>query len=153
MDDFSITQNGKPLDKSKYTIDLVNEVFASRAVNLELDFTGCHGWTFKTGENCTFKTGVSCTFRTGNECTFKTGYDCIFYTGHQCTFDTGNRCTFKPGIGCTFDTGGVCIFLLWDINSYKFKSYDDMSTILDRLNKRRYVLNKEYIQFQKVRNG
>ncbi len=40
MDNFGITHNGKPLDKSKYTIDLENKVFISNRDDLVLDFTG-----------------------------------------------------------------------------------------------------------------
>ena len=140
LPDFSITQNGKPLDKSLYTIDENHKIFASRdcrLLNLVLDFRGLRHWTFKTGMNCTFYTGSSCTFKTGGDCTF--------YTGSSCTFKTGGDCTFKTGNSCTFS--------LWDINTCTFKTYDNNSIILDRLNNEAYKLTKEFVKLQKVVNG
>ena len=41
---YSITQNGKPLDKSKYTIDEKTKTFSSNENNLVLlDFHGLEG--------------------------------------------------------------------------------------------------------------
>ena len=48
---YSITQYGKPLDKSKYSIDLDTYTFSSNETNLVLDFYGIHYWTFKTLNN------------------------------------------------------------------------------------------------------
>ena len=87
--DYSITQNGKTLSESKYTIDLENKTFSSKEDNLVLDFSKLDSWTFKTGSNCTFKTDSYCTF----------------ITSYTCTFTTGSYCTFKTGPGCTFSTG------------------------------------------------
>ena len=176
MDNFSITKQGKPLSKDKYTIDYEKKVFTSKEDNL--DFRGCSGWTFTTGGHCTFKvagnctftTGGNCTFDTGNSCTFATGvgctfntYDgCTFYTSGSCIFKTGDgcifrttydNCTFLTGNGCTFKTGNYCTFSLWDINTCKFKSYDGYSIILDRLDKKHYLLTKEFLALQKVKNG
>ncbi len=178
MGNFSITQYGKPLDESLYTIDLENEVFTSAEHDLVLDFTYRHGWTFKTGDTCTFKTGYGCTFNTGHNCTFKTGEDCTFTTGMYCTFnctfgctfktgnhctfatyhhgtfDTGYNCTFKTGNNCTFATCELCIFLLYDINTCKFKPYKyGNSIILDRKDSEAYKLTKEFVALQKVKNG
>ena len=91
---YSITQNGKPLGKSKYTIDEKTKTFSSNENDLVLDFHGLEGWTFKTGNDCTFKTGYYCTFNTGGDCTFNTGGYCTFDTGSDCTFGTGSNCTF-----------------------------------------------------------
>ena len=94
MDNFSITQYGKPLDKSKYTIDLDTKTFNSEENDLVLDFNGLDGWIFMagnySGNGCTFTTGRRCTFRAGNNCTFKTGSGCTFITGNDCIFKTGN---------------------------------------------------------------
>ncbi len=161
MDNFSITQNGKPLNRSEYIIDIGTKIFSSSVDNLVLDFFNCSGWTFTTGSDCTFNTGGECTFKTGSYCTlntssyctFRTGDRCIFSTDWDCTFNTGGECTFKTGSSCTFETGSSCIFMLWGINSHKFKSYDGMSTILDLDDKKHYVLTKELIDILKVTNG
>lgn len=144
MDNFSITKYGKPLLKSKYTIDLVKKVFYSTVDDLVLDFTNCHDWTFTTGSFCTFVTGNQCGFNTGGHCTFN--------TYHNCTFDTDSNCTFQTSGNCTFKTGNDCTFLLFDINTCKFKSYDGISTILDRRDKKHYLLTKEFVQLQKIKH-
>ena len=158
MDNYSITRNGEALSTYQYSIDLENKTFSSSEDYLILDFTS--GWTFNTGNNCIFKTGNGCTFDTGYSCIFSTSANCTFTTGNGCTFDTGYRCTFKTGSGCTFNTGGgctfntgnKCIFLLWMINTCKFKKYNN-SIILDRENGNTYKLTKEFIQLRKITNG
>jgi len=176
MDNFSITQNGKALDKSKYMIDFDNKTFSSKEYDLVLDFTDLSGWTFKTGGfcnfitlgdcifdtgwRCTFKTGARCIFTAAACCTFDTGYGCIFNTGGDCTFDTGHDCTFttlggctfKTWSGCTFETGDECTFLLYNINTCKFKS-GSSGVILDRENNKHYLLNEEFVRLRKVTNG
>ena len=137
MDNYSVTYYGKPLEKFLYSIDLDNKTFGSKINNLVLDFTGFDDWTFKTGNGCTFRTGYRCTFMTTFNCTFKTSKYCTFMTSSRCTFDTGESCTF----------------LLYDINTCKFKTYDDISTILDRNDNQRYVLTKEFINIQKIKNN
>ena len=129
MDNFSITQYGKPLSKIKYTLDLDNKTFSSKHNDLVLDCYNLDCWTFKTG------------------------YGCTFNTGNECTFNTGNGCTFLTGDYCTFDTDECCTFMLWNINSHKFKSYDGVSIILDRIDNKHYVLTKELIDMIKVING
>ena len=89
---YSITRNGKPLDKQLYTIDEEKKIFSSYENGLVLDFSDMYGWHFKTGFRCTFDTGSHCTFNTGYECTFDTGSDCTFKTGYECTFKTGYQC-------------------------------------------------------------
>ena len=161
MDNLRITQYGKPLDESDYSIDLEHKVFTSDEGDLVLDFSICYKWTFKTGGNCIFSTGndcifttsYGCTFKTGYNCTFKTGNDCIFTTSYGCTFNTGHHCTFKTGGDCTFKTGNSCTFSLWDINTCKFKSYDENSVILDRKDSEAYKLTKEFVKLQKIVNG
>ena len=160
---FSIRQYDKTLALSKYSIDLDTKVFSSKENDLVLDFT--HGWTFKTGSTCNFNTGKDCTFKTGSGCTFKTGYDCTFdtgsictfKTGDYCTFDTGSYCTFNTGYECKFNTGSVCTFMLFDINTCKFKKYDGIydgiSIILDIKDNNHYVLTKGLIDMLKVMNG
>ena len=74
---FSVTQNGKELDKSKYNWDENNKVFSTKEDNLVLDFSDYFGVTFRTGYSCTFNTGSYCTFKTGYSCTFKTGDNCF----------------------------------------------------------------------------
>ena len=81
---FSITQNGKTLDKSKYTWNESTKTFSTDDNNLVLNFSNYSGCTFKTGYNCTFNTGYNCTFNTGYNCTFKTGDGCTFKTGKNC---------------------------------------------------------------------
>ena len=141
----SITYFSRPLAECKYQIDFKKKVFISFTDNLVLDFTTKDDWTFHTGNNCTFKVG--------NNCTFKTGMDCTFNTGSYSIFKTGVECTFMTGSDCTFDTDGTCIFSLYDINSCTFKNYDNCSIIIDIIDKKRYVLTKEFIRLQKVING
>ena len=105
---FSVTQNGKPLDPSKYVWDEATKVFGTKESNLVLDFSDYFGVTFNTGDNCTFKTGFNCTFNTGDNCTFKTGWNCTFDTGDNCTFKTDCNCTFNTGSNCTFEVEEKC---------------------------------------------
>ena len=49
---YSITKNGKPLDKSLYSIDEKTKTFSSNESDLVLDFSNEYGWTFKTGILC-----------------------------------------------------------------------------------------------------
>ena len=138
MDDFIITQNGKPLLESLYTINIKNKVFSSVENDLVLDFADRENWMFKTGSDCTFRTGNWCTFTTHN----------------GCTFDTRYNCTFRVGSHCTFDTGECCMFSLWNINSCTFKSYNGgLSIILDRMDNEAYKLTKEFVQLRKIQNG
>jgi uncharacterized cupin superfamily protein len=97
---FSITQDGKELDKSKYNWNAETRTLSTKENCLVLDFSYYIGVTFKTGDSCTFKTGENCTFNTGSHCTFHTGYSCTFNTGDYCTFNTGYSCTFKTGENC-----------------------------------------------------
>ena len=113
---FSVTQNGKELDKSKYKWDEENKVFSTKENNLVLDFSDYFGVTFKTGYSCTFITGSSCTFNTGSDCTFNTGSSCTFKTGSYCTFTTGSDCTFNTSYCCTFNTGKNCVGIRYDVN-------------------------------------
>jgi len=105
-----ISQNGKPLELSKFTWDESTNFFSSAENGLVIDFKGIDGVSFTTGWNCTFKTGWNCTFKTGSYCTFTTGTYCTFTTGSYCTFKTGSYCTFKTGSYCTFKTGWGCTF-------------------------------------------
>jgi len=57
---YSITQFGKPLDKSKYTIDEKTKTFSSNENSLVLDFSDKWDWVFGTASDCTFKTGYEC---------------------------------------------------------------------------------------------
>jgi len=107
---YSITKNGKPLDKKLYTIDEKTKTFSSNESGLVLDFSNEYGWVFDTGSSCTFKTGPDCTFKTSFYCTFKTSSDCTFDTGSNCIFKTGSDCTFDTGPDCTFNTGSDCTF-------------------------------------------
>jgi len=112
---FSITQNGKPLDPSKYTWDEKTKTLSTNEKNLILDFSGYDGVTFKTGSYCVFTTGWFCVFKTGENCVFKTGGVCTFKTGEKCTFDTGENCTFTTWYSCTFTTGENCVIVRRDI--------------------------------------
>ena len=142
---FSVTQNGKALDSSKYQWNEEAKTFSSKEDNLVLDFSEYDSCTFDTGSHCTFKTGSCCTFDTGSHCTFDTSYGCTFDTGTHCTFDTGDNCTFitdydctfKTGYNCTFNTGSYCVIVRRDVceiiqlipnqtiklNGYKIKGY------------------------------
>lgn len=135
MDNFSITQYGKPLDKSKYTIDIENKVFSTEEVCLVFNLNSLKsGWTFNTGNGCIFNTGTHCTFNTGKFCMFKTANDCIFNVGDMSCICCDFNCTFTTGIGC--------IFSVYSITSCKFTTYDNISTILDRLDYKRYLLDE-----------
>ena len=105
-----VSQNGEPLDLSKFEWDEKTNTFSSNEDNLVLDFNYVDDCTFDTGSNCTFKTGSNCTFKTGSNCTLNTGSDCTFDTGFNCTFDTRSNCTFDTGSYCTFKTGSSCTF-------------------------------------------
>jgi len=74
---FSITKNGKLLDKKLYKIDLKNKTFSTKEFGLVLDFTNEDDWTFKTGFGCVFKTGSSCIFYTSFNCIFICKEKCI----------------------------------------------------------------------------
>ncbi len=107
---FSVTQNGKKLDESKYNWDEKDKVFSTSEKYLVLDFNKYDGVTFRTGSLCTFKTDDHCAFYTGGYCIFETGDSCIFKTRSDCTFKTGSDCTFKTGPNCTFNTKEYCTF-------------------------------------------
>ena len=107
MINFSITQFGKPLDKSRYTWDEATKTLSALEADLVLDFAWIMWITFKTGSHCTFDTGSYCTFTTGSYCTFTTGSDCTFKTGSHCTFETGSY--------CTFDTWEQCVVIRRDV--------------------------------------
>jgi len=89
---FTVSQNGKELDKSKYSWDEKSKTFGTNEDNLVLDFSEHNGVAFNTGSDCTFNTGSDCTFKTGWNCTFNTGSDCTFNTGDSCTFNVGEKC-------------------------------------------------------------
>ena len=74
---YSITKNGKPLDKKLYTIDEKTKTFSSNEDGLVLDFSDEYGWVFKTGYNCIFKTNSYCVFNTISDCIFDTGSYCV----------------------------------------------------------------------------
>jgi hypothetical protein len=120
---FSITRNGKELDKSKYNWNEETKTLITKENDLVLDFSNYDNVTFKTGSscifktsgNCTFNTGYYCTFYTGASCTFNTGASCTFNTGSDCTFNTGDSCTFYTGGNCTFKTGGNCVAIRFDV--------------------------------------
>ena len=127
---YSITKNGKPLDKSLYTIDEKTKTFSSNESDLVLDFSNEDEWTFKTGYRCTFSTGWDCTFDTEEGCTFKTDWDCTFRTGDGCTFHTGGGCTFDTDSDCTFYTWNRCTFSIY--NNFTKLETKGNSTLLIR---------------------
>ncbi len=145
MDNFSITKNGKPLSKNLYSINTKAKTFTTEEGGLVLDFNILNGWTFTTG--------YSCTFEACEDCTFITGADCIFHTVGGCTFTTGKRCVFKTSRNCTFYNGKYCTFLIQDIQSCKFKTYDENSIILDCVDGKRYVLNDDFLKLMKMMKG
>lgn len=161
MGKFSITCRGKTLCKSKYTIDIEKKTFYTMESHLVLDFFDLRGWTFCTGGYCTFNTGCSCVFMTTWYCTFNTGascafvskWNCTFNTSRNCSFKTDYECTFNTGSGCTFKTGECCTLLLFDINSCRFQSYDNDCIILDRSDKKHYLLTKGFIDMLKISKG
>ncbi len=132
------TKNGRPLSRDKYTLDLENRVFGTREHNLFLEFTDDNSWIFRTGSDCAFNTN---------------GFNCTFRTGARCRFNTNSGCVFRTGKDCTFTTGGWCTFHLSDINTCKFKSFDNESTIFDQNDNKHYILSKELIKMLKVANG
>ena len=140
MADYSITQYGRLLERHKFTMDFDNKIFRSGENNLVLDFPS--GWTFNTDGECTFNTCSDCTFTTGRNCSFNTDNNCTFHTGSYCTFKTSNE--------CTFETGECCVFLIYEINTCKFKSHDDISIILDRVDNQSYKLTRELINVLKI---
>ena len=111
---FTVTKNGKPLDKSLYTIDEKTRTFSSTEDELNIE-TDEDGWKFRTDSCCTFRTSYGCTFTTGYYCTFTTGSDCTFDTGSDCTFTTGPGCTFDTYSYCTFKTGEECVCVRRDV--------------------------------------
>ena len=142
MSEFSVTQNGKPLDKSKYTWDKETRTFTTKEDNLVLDFSKNNSITFNTGSRCIFKTGDDCKFNTLDNCTFTTGSKCEFNTGERCNFNvenycifntkdycrfnarnnckfnTGDCCTFRAIDNCDFVTGGFCIFYTYSFCTF-----------------------------------
>ena len=136
MDEYSITQYGKPLSTDKYSIDLENKTVWTSSHYLVLDFYGLRDWTFETGDNCIFKTGSHCTFKTGLGCTFKTGKNCtfttdvccIFDTGGLCIFDTRDWCVFNTGSGCTLNTGDHCTFVTCGHSTFFTGNYCTFAT-------------------------
>ena len=82
---FSVSKNGRALEKSKYSWDEAAKVFGSTETGVVLDFSDYSGATFNTGTYCTFKTGSGCTFNTGDGCTFNVGEKCcLHYTWNDC---------------------------------------------------------------------
>jgi len=53
---YSVTKNGKDIDKSLYAFDGI--IFSSKENGLVLDFSDKNYITFDTRSNCTFKTGI-----------------------------------------------------------------------------------------------
>ena len=145
MANFNITQFGKPLDKSNYTIDLQKNVFYSKAIHLVLDFTDLEDWSFRTGNSCTFQCVDECYFNTGITCTFKAYYNCTFTTGSYCTFYVAENCTFNITHGCTFN--------VIDVLTHTFVCSDGHSIILDSKGNRRYVLTGEFLRLMKIARG
>ena len=56
----SVTQHGKKLDESKFTLDLKHRTFSTKENNLVIDASLLNGFTFNTYSNCTFNTGYNC---------------------------------------------------------------------------------------------
>ena len=110
---FSVTQNGVPLNPSLYTWDEKTRTFSTNECQLVLDFRGQHGVTFElpNSGDCLFKTGDRCIFRTSDVCTFDTGGSCKFETGSHCSFFTSSSCAFITQYGCIFKTGENCKFI------------------------------------------
>ena len=121
MEDFTVTQNGKPLNENQYTWNKSTKTFSSTENNLVLDFSDVGNCTFNTGYSCIFKTGVDCTFDTGSNCTFKTGADCIFKTGSDCIFKTGADCVVvRRDI---FEVIELEKYVKIKLNDYRIKGY------------------------------
>jgi hypothetical protein len=118
MLNFSVTKNGKELDKNLYSWNEENRTFSSNEYRLVLDFSGIG--------NCTFNTRSNCTFNTGHGCTFNTGFGCTFKVGHGCTFNTGSNCTFKTGYDCVVVRKDIfeVIQLLNGENHIKLNGYE-----------------------------
>ena len=89
---YSVTQNGKPLDKKLYTFDESTRTFSSDEDNLVLDFSGIDYCVFTTGSYCVFTTGSYCRFSTGSYCKFTTSSYCVFDIDSGCVFTTGSSC-------------------------------------------------------------
>jgi hypothetical protein len=108
---FSVSQNGCPLDSSKYSWSEETRTFSTKENHVVIDFGDESEIIFNTGYGCTFKTRSMCIFNTGEGCTFSTGSNCTFNTGPNCIFRTGFNGIFKTGINCfiiRYDTKG-CI--------------------------------------------
>lgn len=126
MSEFSVTQNGKPLDKSKYTWNKETRTFTTKEDDLVLDFSKNNSITFNTGSRCIFKAGDDCKFNTLDNCTFTTGSKCEFNTGERCNFNVENYCVFNTKDychfnarnNCKFNTGDCCVFSV--INNCNF---------------------------------
>ena len=145
---FSVAQNGKVLDVSKYNWNEETKVFSSKENNLVLYFSEYSRCTFKTGYYCTFITGACCTFDTGT----------------HCTFDTSSNCTFKTSDNCTFKTGEKCIIVRRDIfeviqpianqiiklNEYEVQGFINIYTEADKADK---VTPERYIEPERFENA
>ena len=93
---FSITNNGKELDKSLYILDKNDKMFYTEMDNLNLDFSSINGWTFSVGNNCTLYTGHFCTVNTGRNCLIFTYTDVVLQTDVYCEiYANRNLCTVK----------------------------------------------------------
>ncbi len=135
MASYVINKDGKPLSKTKYSVDKRNRVFITKEQNIELDFSEFDNWTFivkdkatitagnnsifNGGDKCIFRTKHYCTFHAGSYCKFRTGSDCTFRASNDCEFNTGSACTFRTDNYGTFNTGGSCTFRVGWHNDFK----------------------------------
>jgi hypothetical protein len=144
---FTVSQNGVPLDPSLYTWDDETRTFTSAEDNLMLDFYNHDKCTFHTGGLCIFTAGSFCNFYTSSRCNFDTGQDCNFYTGDDCTFDTGSFCTFTSGVKCI----AIIRYCFWvvDLSDYKKVEFlKDQTINLDG----EIMKYKEYQYLELVKN-
>lgn len=104
---YSVTQNGKPLSKDKYTFDEKTKTFSSEEDDLVLDFSDIK-WA-------TFKTWSYWNFITWSYWNFKTWSGCIFNTWSNCNFNTWSGCNFDTLYSCTFNTSSECVVIRRDV--------------------------------------
>ena len=89
---YKITKNNKPLDPKLYTIDKVNQTFASEENGLVIDFTGEGGWIFRIKYGCTITAGHSCIITAGNGCNITTGNNAVIRANWNSGITGGENC-------------------------------------------------------------
>ena len=73
----SVTKGGKPLDASKYKVDVVAKTFISKSQGITVTAdSNFEGWSFNVG--------AKTTLNVGNHCEIDGGLECVINTGNYC---------------------------------------------------------------------